>query len=147
MLNYDEKISVLDNIAFTVIAKSGIHGRGLFSTTTIPKNTILGILDGQVVNWDRYDQVLAQLRKEIENIEENLLMEWNALDEETLLVRPLRTKYSYINHSRTPNLIIMKNPLRIVARDDIKENEELFLDYREEPLRRAYLDGHGQTYL
>lgn len=74
-------------------------------------------------------------------------MEWNALNKHTLLVRPLRTKYSYINHSRTPNTEILYNPIRVVATKDINPQDELTLDYRKEALPKEYLDGHGKTYL
>lgn len=69
------------------------------------------------------------------------------MSEDTLLVRPFRTKYSFVNHSRTPNVRIARHPLRLVALRDIAEGEEFLLDYREEPLCREHLEGHGATYL
>jgi SET domain-containing protein len=124
--------SVVDNICHSEIKKSKIHGNGLFATSNLKKNTILGILDGQIVEW----------KKEFYEP-----FEWNALEKNVILVRPIRTKYSYINHSRNPNLALFKYPLRIITILDVHVNEELTIDYRKEPLPEDYLLGHGATYL
>lgn len=137
---------IIDNILYSRIAPSFIHGFGLFATKALYAGTILGTLDGQVMDWDEYDQLREAINLPDE-VRKNIFMEWNALAEDTLLVRPLRTKYSFINHSRTPNLTLKRNPLRIIALRDIQEGEEFTLDYRDEPLRKEYLDGHGNTYL
>lgn len=128
-VTYDTK-DVIDNLKYTYISKSNIHGRGLFANINIPKNEILGHLDGQHITWD--------LHKEY-----NLSMEWNAIKKDLLLVRPYRTKYSFINHSRTPNLIVKYNPIRIESLKEILENEELTLDYRKEPLPDEYIENKG----
>lgn len=125
---------VIDNIENTFIAKSKIHGLGLFSNGIIKKNTKLCYLEGQVIP--------LKLHK-IYNNE----LEWNALDDETLMVRPYRTKYSYINHSRTPNLVLKYFPLRIEAIYDIEQNVELTLDYRKENLPEEYIEDFGKDYL
>lgn len=137
----------IDNIRDSIIKHSPIHAHGLFTTQTISRNSILGLLDGQVIDWEHYDKLhffhLNHLLEEIKDV----FVEWNAIDEKTLLVRPFRTKYGYINHSRTPNCAIKHNPLRIVAIKEIGINKEITLDYRNEPLRKSYLEGHGKTYL
>lgn len=132
LLNKFLNIPIVDNICYSEIKNSKIHGNGLFANSNLKKNTTLGVLDGQVVKWNKtlYEQ-----------------FEWNALEENIILIRPLRTKYSYINHSRYPNLILRKYPLRIITVYDIDKNEELTLDYRKEPLPKDYLQGHGATYL
>ena len=61
--------------------------------------------------------------------------------------RAVRTKYSFINHSRKPNLRIEKEGMILFTIKDIYCGEELLLDYREEPLREEYINGHGKTYL
>lgn len=137
---------VIDNIAYTEIKKSSIHGFGLFASEFILEGTILGVLDGQVMNWDEYDNICSQISLPPE-LNESFFMEWNALAEDTLLVRPLRTKYSFINHSRTPNVCLDRFPLKVVAARNLQPGEELLLDYRCEPLRKEYLNGHGKTYL
>ena len=129
-----EITDTIDNLKKSEIAKSPIHGNGLFSVERIPKGEILGYLDGQEVSWEIYKKY-------------QLCSEWNAITDTILLVRSYRTKYSYINHSRTPNLSLHYNPLRVVAKRDILPGEELTLDYRQEPLPQEYLEGHGKTYL
>ncbi|MFW5794392.1 MAG: SET domain-containing protein [Bacillota bacterium] len=134
---------IINNIKNTYIQKSNIDGDGLFTKKEFKKDEILGELDGQIISWDLYNS----LKKLYDENKDYFFGEWNALDEKTLLVRALRTKYSYINHSRKPNLKLIYNPLRIVAIEDIPENTELTLDYRKEPLRKEYIENHGKYYL
>jgi len=145
-LNFLKKI-VLDNILFSQIEKSNIHGFGLFSNKNIHKDTIIGILNGQVIDWNEYDSISKILEDKLNIAKNYIFMEWNALNENTLLVRPFRTKYSFINHSYTPNLEIKYNPIRVVTIKNISKKEEFTLDYLKEPLRKEYLEGHGKTYL
>lgn len=139
--------AIVNNIENTIISSSTIHGYGLFALEYIRKNTILCLLDGQIMPWSRYHEIGEMLANQTGNLKDYFFMEWNALNKHTLLVRPLRTKYSYINHSRTPNTEILYNPIRVVATKDINPQDELTLDYRKEALPKEYLDGHGKTYL
>lgn len=139
--------NVVENIGFAHILPSPIHGFGLFATENILPGQILGTLDGQVIDWDKYDEIVKALKSNVGNLNNFIFMEWNALSTSTLLVRPFRTKYSYINHSYKPNLKIEYNPIRIVALKKIEKGEEYTLDYTKEPLREEYLNGHGKTYL
>ena len=145
-LEFVKKV-VIDNIPFSHIASSNIHGFGLFAEEAIKKGSIVGLLDGQVMNWDKYDDLKAYLKDSFSSYQNYIFMEWNALDKKTLLVRPFRTKYSFINHSYKPNLKVVANPLRLVCLRDINVGEEFLLDYTDEPLREEYLKGHGETYL
>jgi SET domain-containing protein len=124
----------IDNLKFAYISKSKVHGQGLFSSQAIAKGEVLGYLDGQIIDWEL-------------NNKYHLTLEWNSLENNKLLVRPYRTKYSYINHSRTPNLKLFQAPLRVVSIKNISKNEELFLDYREEPLPEEYIEKKGKYYL
>ena len=140
--------NIIDNIPKGYIAPSKIHGYGLFAKIDIQKGDILCILDGQILSWDFYQKLVKNLKnKVLEPYAQYFFMEWNALDENTLLVRTLRTKYSYINHDRCPNTKLKKYPLQIVATRDIKKDTEITLDYRCEPLNVDYLETHGATYL
>ncbi len=139
---------IIDNIAKGYIESSEIHGFGLFAKDYIAKGDILCILDGQIMSWSKYNEIEKKSISHIkESFAEYIFMEWNALDEETLLVRPFRTKYSYINHSRKPNIVIKKFPLRIIALENIDKDVELTLDYRREPLNSEYIKNHGYSYL
>jgi len=122
---------VIDNIKATYIDVSQIHGKGLFSDKVIFAGEVLAELDGQQVSWSLFK-------------DKEQCMEWNSIATDTLLVRPFRTKYSYINHSRTPNLkIIAGNPIKVVSKIKISPNEELTLDYRDEPLPKDYIEIKG----
>ncbi|MBT1074264.1 SET domain-containing protein-lysine N-methyltransferase [Geobacter grbiciae] len=105
----------------------------------IPEGTTLTVLDGQhisVAEFRRFNLDYAAAH-----------CEWNAVGCGVLLVRPFRTKYGFINHSRRPNLRLERDPLRIVAATEIGKGAELTLDYRNEPLPEEYLLTHGVKYL
>jgi uncharacterized protein len=131
-MNNEVSIEIIDNILFSEIKPSIIHGKGLFSQRFITKNSILGILDGQYLSYSPFFLKA---------------FEWNAIEENLLLIRPFRTKYGFINHNRAPNLILKQNPLVIIALRDIQENEEMTLDYRKEPLPKSYIQGYGVNFL
>lgn len=132
---------IINNIQVGNISKSSIHAFGLFANTDIPVDTLLAILDGQVVPWIVY--------KEINNLTRDAYNEWNAISNDMLLVRRFRTKYSFINHSRSPNCFISNNNGVLSARSlsFIPAGDEMTLDYRYEPLPQDYVDGHGASYL
>lgn len=138
--------SVIDNLPPTYIDKSDIHGFGLFAACPLQRGRILGTLDGQVMSWDHYHALRTALSLP-SKAQDYLFFEWNSLSPDTLLVRAFRTKYSYINHARQPNVELQSYPLQVIALRDIAQGEELLLDYRKEPLNEEYLTGHGSTYL
>jgi len=129
-----EIASVIDNIMQTEIMPSPIHGFGLFSIQGFCVGTILTQLDGQKITWEQHEK-------------NDKAFEWNALEGNVLLIRPHRTKYSYINHSREPNAKVVGSPLKVVAIKTIAKGEEITLDYRDEPLPQEYVASHGKSYL
>ena len=128
---------VVDNIGNSEIRQSTIHGYGLFATQCVAEGDELAVLDGQVVTWASFDAF--RQAKLYGQDGDDLCMEWNALSVDVLLVRPFRTKYSFINHSRTPSLRLENRPLRLIAVRAITAGEEFTLDYRCEPLKDSYL--------
>jgi hypothetical protein len=48
-------------------------------------------------------------------------MEWNAISNIKLLIRPFTTKYGFINHSREPNIRINKLEMSIYSLKNINE--------------------------
>lgn len=131
------KNKIINNIVKAEIAPSNLHGFGLFASTKLKASEILTILDGQLVPWE-------YIKKGCEN------SEWNAISKEQALYRPFKTKYYFINHSRSPNLHIKTNQLgflEIQVLNDLNIGEELLLDYRKEPLPEWYVSDHGATYL
>lgn len=145
-LEFIQKVYV-DNIQFTYIKKSNIHGQGLFASDEIKKDTILGFLDGQVMSWDHWECIRDEIQQQMGKYKKYILMEYNIIDPKTLLVRPFRTKYSLINHSKDANVQIEYNPMRIVAIEDIKQDEELRLDYNNEPMREGMTHSDKKDYL
>lgn len=133
---------IVDNICYTEIKPSEIHGYGLFALKQFHQGETLCWLDGQVIDWQSYNEIY---RKNIYGNNHIMFREWNALSQNTLLVRIVRTKYGFINHSKSPNLIIKYDPIRVVALREIKSGEELTLDYRCEPLSEEYIK--RSTYL
>lgn len=136
---------VYDNIKDTYIAKSSIHGYGLFADKAFAEHSFLCALDGQKIEWSFY----LKLRESL-NVSESFI-EWNALSEDILLLRLLRTKYSFINHSRAPNLILQvdksSSTVSVYTLKNIKKDDELFLDYRNEPVNKQWIFEHGRYFL
>lgn len=137
----------LDNIDSTKIDQSGIHGFGLFATSTIEAGTVLCALDGQVIERKHYAEIEDLVSPLISKYRKFFFMECNYLEDDRLLIRNIRTKYSYINHSRTPNTELMFDPMRVVALVRIWPDEELTIDYRKEPLTEAYLRRPDKKFL
>lgn len=131
----------IDNIPKAVVGLSSLHGWGLFIGSA-KQDEVLCMLDGQLMDYSEFER-LTRLRRDLPYIE------WNAITREKILVRMFRTKYSYINHSRTPNCYVEIGEDSFVyvrALVDLN-NEELLLDYRFEPLPYAYIETHGRNYL
>lgn len=142
------KRHIVDNIKECYIDVSNIHGFGLFAKDKIKTETVLCELDGQVLTWEKYEDIKESLREYIvAPYDKYFFMEWNALSENILLVRSLRTKYSYINHSIEPNVKVIYKPLRIITIRDIEKDEELTIDYRNEPLSSIYLKSKSKGFL
>jgi len=113
---------------------SETHGFGLFTSVRIPKGQCIFSLNGKVLHENF-----------IKN--KNFFGEWNALKDDMYLVRENRTSYGFINHSRNPNCEIDISTMNVVSKTIIYKNEELFLDYRKEPLSKNYINKFGKNYL
>ncbi|WP_026970758.1 SET domain-containing protein [Aliagarivorans marinus] len=139
--------ATLDTIANTEIGPSRLHGFGLFASQAIPADSQLCQFEGQVISIAHYHELEALLAPKLAEYRNYMFMECNYLDKQTLLARPFRTKYSYINHSRTPNTEIRQQPLRLVALRTIQPGEELTVDYRKEQLSDDYLSNPAKQFL
>lgn len=133
------------------IRESAEHGFGLYATEDITKDQDLGVLDGQRMSVLEYDRLYHTLGHSLGRLRPYFFMEWNALDENTVLARAYRTNYSYINHATDPNLLLVRAPnscmIIVRAINNIPKDFELFLDYRKEPLPKGYFEGRGAAYL
>lgn len=116
----------LVTMADTEVRPSEVHGRGLFATAGRAAGTLLGTLDGQVVDPDVAPDALDAL-------------EWNALSPTALLVRPLRTSYGFMNHSADPNVAVDPDGRGLRASRTIEVGDELTVDYLAQPVPPAYL--------
>jgi len=132
---------IIDNISCTEIKPSPIHGLGLFATKAFGPGVELCRLDGQLMPY------AVLVSSDLHQIVDPSTLEWNALPDDIVLLRPVRTKYSFINHSFTPNCMLMGSPPILWTYSEIAPGEELLLDYTKERLPSAYLSGHGASYL
>jgi len=131
-------IDVVNNIQNTEIRPSIVHGNGLFSLAEIKENTTLTYLTGQILPSSFVKKYDTPTR------------EWNAIHENFFLYRFARTKYGFINHSRDKHNceVSFSYPVvSLIASKDIKNGDEILLDYRKEAFPDWYLEGHGASYL
>ena len=135
---------VVNNIEAGTILESPLHGFGLWANRDIEADEVLCVLDGQLIDYDKFESLTAR-RQDLPYIE------WNAIEGDRILVRMFRTKYSFINHSRTPNCQVSQGEdsfIYVLALNEkIKAGNEMTIDYRREPLPLKYIDGHGRNYL
>ncbi|HEV7761312.1 MAG TPA: SET domain-containing protein [Acidimicrobiales bacterium] len=121
----------VETIAGSEVRASPVQGRGLFALRSWAVGETLGMLDGQVVDVDAHPGVEA--------------LEWNALSPTRLLVRAVRTSYGFMNHRAGPtgptgpNVDIVDDGRRMVARLPIAPGDELTLDYFAQPCPPTYL--------
>ena len=129
---------VMNNIVGTEIKESLIHGFGLFATKELRVNNTLCKLSGQRLSPKEYQELIDGNLENTSNREAmayNFLMECNyATNRVDLIVRALRTKYSYINHSTEPNVFFDLDCQEVYPLRNILPGEELLIDYRNEPL-------------
>jgi len=117
-------MTLIDNIPYTRVGPSEIHGDGLFAETAFLQGQIVGTLDGQVVRHAEHPEAFD--------------LEWNAISDDLLLVRAVPTKYRFINHARSANCFIDERDQSIRAARDMVVGDELTLDYSARPLPPAY---------
>lgn len=141
------RLLTLDSIKYTRIDQSAIHGLGLFAEREFPIDTTLCTLDGQVISKTDYKKIEDQIGPATGPLNKYLFMECNYLDEDNILARTFRTKYSYINHSPKPNVEVRYHPMRIVVIKPINIGDELTTDYRREPLTSEYLSRPNKQFL
>lgn len=137
----------LDTIPYTEITHSTLHGFGLFATEKINQGQVLCELDGQIVSREAYNNIEKTIDVTSLGYERYFYMECNYIDENNILARPMRTKYSYINHGRNANVEVQHEPMRIVCIKDIGVGEEMVIDYRKEPLGEDYLARPDKAFL
>jgi hypothetical protein len=101
------------------VRKSPIHNLGLFANAKIRKNDTVAILGGTKLTDEEVDQ-LIKIGERYDGVALNL--------NSNLAIAPKDWLGIHGNHSCDPNLW-MKDEVTIVARRDIKVDEELTTDY------------------
>lgn len=139
----------LQTIPDTEIRNSSVHGFGLFAKKTILAGTQLCRLDGQWMDFFDYENLRVRLSGSVGRTQHYWFMEWN-YHNGRLLARPMRTSYSFINHSVIANAVVKPTTdgfLSLEACKTIREDDEIFTDYGLEGLPRGYLDNPSAQYL
>lgn len=116
---------ILQNILDVEIRASKIHGLGLFSSIERPLGAILCHLDGQVIDASMSEFVIWE-------------HEWNGIGGEYVLARGIQTLYSFINHSKNPNLCIHPKTFILYAAMYVEKDSELTLNYLENGVPSVY---------
>lgn len=115
-----------DNAPATYVGRSFTEGLGLFAARDILAGELVIDYGMFPTNWYklRYDELS----------EEQIRKNWYVmLDNETCIASDKWSKFSYINHSRTPNCDWEVRINKIIANKNIQKGAELFIDYRKEP--------------
>jgi hypothetical protein len=110
----------------TYVGTSGVEGCGLFADRDFQVGETVVDYALFPEHWHalRYDQLS----------EEQIRKNWYAmLDGERCITSDRYSKFSYINHSRTPNCFWDLDHYRVTALHPLVDGEELFIDYRLEP--------------
>ena len=119
----------LQSQTYVMIKPSPLHGIGVFAIRDIPKGTkdifSEGYGDWIKVSKDEVDALPTHSRELIEN---------HCLFDEDSYFTPeygfkLVDLLIYLNHSETPNVISLNEGEQFEALVDIKEGEELLVDY------------------
>ena len=103
-LPYKQQMISLDQL--TYVSDSNIHGKGLFARVDIPKNTVIGTIQGKPCKRDGAHVIWLSETQGFK-VSGNL---------------------KYINHADKPNACYYDD-LSVVALRDIKAHEEITHDY------------------
>ncbi|MFX1252828.1 MAG: SET domain-containing protein [Promethearchaeota archaeon] len=99
------------------IKSSPLHNKGMFAVASIKRGEVVVIWGGEFVNKEEAEKAAANGK---------IIMQ---LDEDLFSVEEKGNDPTYfMNHSCDPN-VWMKDEVTLVARRDIKRDEELTIDY------------------
>lgn len=104
------------------VRDSKIHGKGIFSSSFIPKDDLVMVISGEVIDGNECE------RREDE--EDNVYIFWNGDD--CFIDTNKFGKIRFINHDCEPNCEVMdrdEETLNLVAIKDIYPDEEITIDY------------------
>jgi hypothetical protein len=120
-----------DNAPDTYVSLSGTHNYGLFSSRRFASGEI--IVDYNLFGDSYREEDFFSLPSEV--VEHG----WFLILEGTRCLTSDRfSKFSYVNHSRNPNCVWLRERRLICANSSIPKDTELFIDYRVEPLPSGF---------
>jgi uncharacterized protein len=108
------------------VRRSKVHGRGVFATRDIPKDTRVIEYKGEIINEDEADRRYPWVDDEPHHT-----FLFRLEDGTTIDAGPTRTAAKYINHSCNPNCEAVEEDGRIFIDTlrKVKKGEELVYDY------------------
>jgi len=116
---------------FIALQPSPVHGIGVFALRDIPKG-FRHIFSSEPVEWIRLSFVEAEALPEHTR---NFIETYYLYDEDQYFIPAHGCKImdmaSYLNHSATPNIASVMDGAFFEAMRDIKQGEELLVDYGE----------------
>lgn len=129
----EQLLNELINNTFVILKPSPVAGIGVFAIRDIEKGC-----RAMFSKPDKNDQWITIARKEVEALPDHakhLIYNYCLYDEENYFVPDYGFKKIdvslFLNHSDTPNLKSVEDGNYFEATRDIKNGEELFLDYGE----------------
>jgi uncharacterized protein len=105
----------------TRIARSPIHGRGLFASRALRKGEIVAIKGGHVLDRPTLRRVRHRIAESYLQIDDGFYIG-------AIMGREVRKNKMFLNHSCEPN-VGMRGQVTFVALRDIKAGEELTYDW------------------
>lgn len=110
---------------YTIVKDSHIHGLGVFATKDIPKGMQIFEYTGELISREEEN------RREIENDKTGVTYIYQLNEHESIDGAHGGNDSRFINHSCDPNVEgeIEGRHIYYIAMRDIKEGEELFIDY------------------
>ena len=126
---------MIDNAPDCYVMSSRVHGMGLYAGKNFVKGEVL-------LDMTPYRKEFYKIRYDQLN-EYQISRNWYVqIDEENCLTFDRFSKFGYLNHSRNPSADWLVDEYLIIAKKDIKQNEEITVDYRLEqrPTRKNWPD-------
>lgn len=110
---------------YTVVKNSPIHGRGVYAAQDIPAGTRIFEYTGELITREEEN------RRETENDKTGVTYIYQLNEHESIDGSRGGNDSRFVNHSCDPNIegIVNNRHIYYVALRDIKQDEELFIDY------------------
>ncbi|MBE0467929.1 MAG: SET domain-containing protein [Methyloprofundus sp.] len=135
--------TVIKNLKGTRLSKSKIQGIGLFCEHDIEGDFLFGKLTGQILRVEDCAQLKMAYGKTTCRAPFSQFEFNSSSISGEVMIRAFRTHFGYINHSNRPNVCLNLETQEVLSLKDINKGEELFIDYRSDPVLSWYFSGEG----